>query len=99
MGDRRFEVRHDTAESVELRWVDAQGTARRCSGIMMNFSRSGARVDVESSIRVNTLVEITARDQKVVARVQWCIRRPPGHRVGLELADGSDGLFTTLRAK
>jgi PilZ domain len=84
MRDRRFEPRHYAHDVVELRW-EGSGAAHECPGFLRDLSRSGARVESERSIEVQTPVQIVIRNQKRTARVTFCIRTPTGFMVGLDL--------------
>ena len=97
MRDRRFEPRQAANESVEVRWTEATGADRLCSGVVRDLSRSGASIVLDHPIHVLTPVRVTIRNQELNARVRFCIRAQTGFVLGVELRPDSQGLLQTHR--
>jgi len=98
MRDRRFELRHDTNESVELHWTDPSGTVVACPAVIRDLSPSGARIALDRPIRLQTNLRITFRHQDLIAKVRTCNRTRKGFILGIELDTASRGLLTTRRS-
>lgn len=97
MRDRRFEPRHVTHQPVELRWTEANGASPVCAGVLRDLSRSGARIESERPLRLQTAVRITLRDREASAQVRSCTRTENGFMLGLELDADCQGLLTLPR--
>lgn len=93
--DRRYEPRQTVYEPVEVGWAEAAGQV--FPGVVRDVSRSGARIELDRPIRLETLVQITLRDQTVTARVSSCARSRNGFLLGLELDAAGRGLLTRPR--
>lgn len=86
MRDRRFEPRYGTNEPVELSWSgDAVG------GVLRDFSRSGARIDVDRPIPVGTTAQMTIRGEQLRVEVRSCEQSPSGYTAGVEFEPDSQG--------
>jgi len=70
---------------------------QECPGFLRELSRSGARVESERPIGVQTPVQITVRNQKITAHVTFCTRTPAGFMLGLEVDSASQGLLMMPR--
>jgi hypothetical protein len=98
MGDRRFEQRFATFEPVEVRWTDARGD-QAYPGYLRDYSRSGARIEMEQPIRLQTPVQVTIKDRQLSGSVKSCARNAFGFTLGLEFAADYEGVLTALRRK
>ena len=86
--DRRNEPRTECADSVTVAWVDKTGAAHREEALLLNLSRSGARLHVKQHISVGTGVEIVHAKGTFPGTVTYCRVSKPNHNVGVRLAAG-----------
>lgn len=91
IGNRRDEPRFAADEIAELRWHDAAGAEQRCSGKMLDLSRSGARLRLDRPIRLGTPAELTVRGRQLPAQVRYCARAGAEYIVGIEFRPESQG--------
>jgi hypothetical protein len=94
MPDRRFEPRHPVSEPVELSWSTDSDTHETCSGVLNDLSRSGARIRLIRTVRLNTAVRITIRGEELGATVSSCVRAYPGYAIGIEFNTPYPGTIT-----
>src|SRR5579871_4474665 len=96
MRDRRDEPRSASSEPVELRWFDTAGNERSCRGLLREFSRSGARVQSERAVQLQTSVRVSVRDSEHLARVRSCVRAESSYMLGLEFDPKSHGTLIRM---
>jgi hypothetical protein len=94
MRDRRFEPRHPTNEQVGVSWRDETGVDQACTGILMDVSRSGARVRLERPVRAKAAVRVVIRDKELSGSVKSCVRARAGFLLGLEFDPEFQGIVT-----
>jgi hypothetical protein len=93
MRDRRFELRHVTNQPVELRWTGADGSDQGCAGTMRDFSRSGARIELDRPVPVQTAVQVALGEQKLGTRIASCVRAKAAYLVGVEFDPEFQGVI------
>ena len=89
IGNRRDEPRFAADEIAELRWQDGAGAEQRCSGKMLDLSRSGARLRLDRPIRLGTIAELTVRGRQLPAQVKFCARAGAEYIAGVEFRSES----------
>jgi hypothetical protein len=83
-------------EPVELRWSDSAGVARNCVGFMRELSRSGARIQSERAVQLQTSVRVFVGGSEHPARVRSCSRAERSFMIGLEFDVESQGVLMKL---
>jgi len=80
MRDRRFEPRHTANDPVEVSWPGGTG-----SGILRDYSRSGARIEMEHPVKVGTEAHIKVRGLELAGQIRSCVRtQTAAHLLGIE---------------
>lgn len=96
----RAEARMLCAEIVNVRWKDKSGRPQRRSAILEDISTSGACLQFDSPIPVNTTLRIHHSKGRLEGNVRYCVFRDIGYFVGLQFENGSKWSrkeFSTLR--
>jgi hypothetical protein len=91
MRDRRFESRHAVSEAVELHWMEAAANAH-CTGQLCDLSISGARIQVERPIRVQTPIRFTLQERELRGKVRNCSRHQAEYMLGIEFDPEYQGI-------
>jgi PilZ domain-containing protein len=85
--DRRDEPRTDRADNLAVTWVDKTGPQRQ-EALLLNISRSGARLHVHQRIAVGTQVEIVFPKGALPGTVRHCSVSKPNHNLGVSFRPG-----------
>ncbi|MEQ1949192.1 MAG: PilZ domain-containing protein [Bryobacteraceae bacterium] len=85
--DRRIEQRFDCADDVTISWTEKTGT-RQHEALLMNISRSGARLLSATRVPVGADVTIAYPNGEFVGQVTHCLTRKPHHVLGVVFAPG-----------
>ncbi len=93
MRDRRFEPRQESSVPVEVHWTDAAGPEQMCAGILRDFSRTGARIQIARPVRLQTFVRVIVRNTELKGRVHYCVRSLAGYMLGLQFEPESQGIL------
>ena len=88
MQNRRVETRMLCADLVDVRWKDKNGRMRRTGANLEDISLSGACVQVESPIPLQTTLQISYSKGELQGRVCYCIYREIGYFLGIEFEPG-----------
>jgi PilZ domain len=84
MQERRVEVRMLSADMVTIRWKDKKGQAQTVTGLLEDISTSGACLQLEAPVPLDTQIEWSTPKQKFTGHVRYCVYREIGYFVGLE---------------
>ncbi|HWZ30686.1 MAG TPA: PilZ domain-containing protein [Bryobacteraceae bacterium] len=95
MRDRRFEPRHPTYENIEIGWAGDAGVDQKCPGVLRDLSRSGARIQLDRPIRLQTPLRIGIRDMELRGRVASCVLVESTYMVGVEFDPEFQGKIKT----
>jgi PilZ domain len=79
----------DCADDVTLTWVDKTGP-RRQEALLLNISRSGARLNAPQRIPVGAKVELVYPNGTFPGKVTQCLARSPNHNLGVSFAPGHE---------
>jgi hypothetical protein len=85
--DRRIEPRLDCADDVTLNWIEKAGP-REQQGLLLNISRSGARVHAQHRIPVGAKVALSHPGGTFIGTITHCLARRPNHVLGISFAPG-----------
>jgi hypothetical protein len=88
MYNRRAEPRMLCADLVDIRWKDKNGRTRRTVANLEDISLSGACVQVETPIPLQTTIRISYPKGELQGRVCYCIYREIGYFLGIEFEPG-----------
>lgn len=88
MLDRRVEPRMLCADLVDVKWKDQAGRSRRGVANLEDISLSGACLQVDRPIPLNTAVSITYPSGELVGKVRYCVFREIGYFLGIEFDVG-----------
>ena len=86
--ERRIEPRMLCADLVDVRWKDKTGRSRRTVANLEDISLSGACVQVDTQIPLNTPVSITYPRGELSGIVRYCLFREIGYYIGIEFEPG-----------
>jgi len=93
MRDRRDEPRHPSGEHVEVCWSDDAGVDQSCTGVLQDFSRSGARIRFDRPVRTKTKVRLTIGAKVLRGAVRSCVRLQSGYMLGIEFDPEYQGIL------
>src|SRR5690349_4432390 len=88
MQNRRVETRMLCADLVDVRWKDKSGRTRRTVANLEDISLSGACVQVDLPIPLQTTLQISYPKGELQGRVCYCIYREIGYFLGIEFEPG-----------
>lgn len=74
---------------LDVEWTDDKGRHRKSTGNLEDISLSGACVQVERPIPLNTHVRIAHPQGNFKGTVRYCIFRDLGYFLGIEFEPGS----------
>lgn len=76
------------ADLVDVRWKDKNGRVRRTVANLEDISLSGACVQVDNPIPLQTTLQISYPKGELQGRVCYCIYREIGYFLGIEFEPG-----------
>ena len=85
----RSESRVLCADLVDIRWRDKTGRGRKLTALLEDISASGACVQTESPIPLNTVIKIVHPKGHLLGQVRYCNYRDIGYFVGLQFVQDS----------
>ncbi|MEO7142228.1 MAG: PilZ domain-containing protein [Bryobacteraceae bacterium] len=88
MLDRRYEPRMLCADLVDIQWKDKTGRTRHTVANLEDISLSGACVQVEKPIPLQTNLRLTYPKGELIGRVRYCVFREIGYFLGIEFDAG-----------
>lgn len=88
MYNRRVETRLLCADLVDVQWKDKNGHTRRAIANLEDISVSGACVQVDVPVALQTLLRITFPKGELRGRVRYCIYKEIGYFLGIEFEPG-----------
>lgn len=77
------------ADLVDVQWKDQAGHTRRLVANLEDISLSGACIQVEKPIPLQTNVRITYPKGELTGIVRYCVYREIGYFLGIEFESGS----------
>ena len=89
MFDRRIEPRMLCADMVDVQWRDKTGRVRKGVANLEDISLSGACLQVENAIPLQTDVRISYRRGELIGKVRYCVYREIGYFLGIEFDPGN----------
>ncbi|MEZ5404343.1 MAG: PilZ domain-containing protein [Bryobacteraceae bacterium] len=88
MRERRTEPRLLCADLVELEWRDKSGRRRRAVANLEDISLSGACLQLEVEIPLQTELRISYATGELTGIVRYCVYREIGYFLGIQFDDG-----------
>ena len=88
MHNRRIEPRMLCADLVDMQWKDKNGRTRRAVANLEDISLSGACVQVDKPIPLNTTVRLSYPKGDLQGKVCYCVYREIGYFLGIEFEAG-----------
>jgi hypothetical protein len=88
MHNRRAEPRMLCADLVDVQWKDKNGRVRRAVANLEDISLSGACVQVDSPIPIDTTLRISYPKGELQGRICYCVFREIGYFLGIEFEPG-----------
>lgn len=88
MQNRRVETRMLCADLVDITWKDRTGRTRRTVANLEDISLSGACVQMDIPIPLQTTLKIAYPKGELRGRVCYCIYREIGYFLGVEFDPG-----------
>ena len=89
MLDRRVEPRMLCADLVDVQWKDQSGRTRHIVANLEDISLSGACLQVDKPIQLNSTVRVTYPNGELTGRIRYCVFREIGYFLGVEFDPGS----------
>lgn len=89
MQDRRVEPRMLCADLVEVQWKDKGGRTRRSVANLEDISLSGACLQLDGPLPLQTNLKIALPKGELLGRVRYCVFREIGYFLGVEFDPGS----------
>lgn len=89
MLDRRVEPRMLCADFVDVQWKDKTGRSRRSVANLEDISLSGACLQLEHPIPLQTPIRMSYPKGELTGIVRYCVFREIGYFVGIEFESGS----------
>lgn len=77
------------ADLVDVRWRDKSGRSQRIVANLEDISLSGACIQLEKPIPLNTPVRLTYPGGELTGVIRYCVFRDIGYFLGLEFQTGS----------
>jgi hypothetical protein len=84
MQERRSEVRMLCADMLEVCWKDQAGRTQKATGLLEDISASGACLQLETAVPLETEIHWESPQQAFTGRVRYCVYREIGYFVGVE---------------
>lgn len=88
MNERRLEPRLLCADLVRVEWRDSTGQLRRNEANLEDISLSGACLQLESPVPMNTDIRILLPKGELRGTVRYSVYRDIGHFLGIEFHPG-----------
>jgi hypothetical protein len=88
MFDRRVEPRMLCADMVDVRWKDKTGSLRKGVANLEDISLSGACLQFDQPIPLQTDLHISYPKGELVGKVRHCVYREIGYFLGIEFEPG-----------
>jgi hypothetical protein len=88
MHNRRVDQRMLCADLVDIQWQDRTGRTRRAIANLEDISISGACVQLERPIPLQTMLRISYPNGELQGRVCYCVYREIGYFLGIEFEPG-----------
>ena len=88
MHNRRAETRMLCADLVDVQWKDKNGRTRRAIANLEDISLSGACLQVDAPIPIETTLRICYPKGELQGRVCYCVFREIGYFLGIEFEPG-----------
>src|SRR5438270_2231311 len=88
MQNRRVETRLLCADLVDIKWKDKSGRTKRAVANLEDISLSGACVQLEAPIPLNTTLQISYPKGELQGKVCYCVYREIGYFIGIEFEPG-----------
>ncbi|MEO8025522.1 MAG: PilZ domain-containing protein [Bryobacteraceae bacterium] len=88
MLDRRVEPRMLCADMVDVQWKDQSGRTRHSVANLEDISLSGACLQMDKPIQLNSTVRITYPNGVLNGRIRYCVFREIGYFLGVEFDPG-----------
>jgi hypothetical protein len=88
MLDRRIEPRLLCSDLVDLEWKDKSSHTRRIVANLEDISLSGACLQLDRPVPLNTPVRITYPRGELNGVVRYCVFREIGYFLGVEFREG-----------
>lgn len=82
--DKRTEPRTLCSQLVGIEWTDGDLRVQNCVVNLEDISASGASLQSEQAIPVETRVKIAYGDEHLSGAVRYCVRRSFGYSLGIQ---------------
>jgi hypothetical protein len=77
------------ADMVDVQWRDKSGKTRKTIANLEDISLSGACLQLDAAIPLQTPVRISYPKGELVGKVRYCVYREIGYFLGIEFEEGS----------
>lgn len=97
MYNRRSETRLLCADLVDIQWKDKGGRTRRAVANLEDISMSGACLQIDVSVPLQTAVRISFPRGELQGAVRYCVYRQIGYFLGIEFEPGTRWSIRSFR--
>ena len=97
MYNRRAETRMLCADLVDIHWKDRGGRTKRAVANLEDISGSGACLQVDLAVPLQTVVKISLPQGELQGTVRYCVYRQIGYFLGVEFEPGHRWSIRTFR--
>ena len=78
------------ADLVSIRWTDKVGRIKRAVANLEDISLSGACLQLDEPIPLNTVLRIGHPKGQLLGHVRYCVYREIGYFLGIQFEEGSN---------
>lgn len=77
------------ADLINVRWTDSAGRTHRAVANLEDISISGACLQLDKPVPLNTLLRISYPKGQLQGTVRYCVYREIGYFIGLQFEEGA----------
>jgi hypothetical protein len=99
MFDKRLEARMLCADLMDVHWRDKSGRARKALANLEDISLTGACLQLDMPIPLETALRIAHPKSEFQGRVRYCVFRETGYFIGVEFEPGCRWSRSRFRPK
>ncbi|MBI4873797.1 MAG: PilZ domain-containing protein [Acidobacteria bacterium] len=89
MQERRIEPRFPCDDPVDVRWKDTTGQNCKAIANLVNLSPSGACLQMDSPIPLETVLRIAHKNGSFHGRIRYCVCGEIGYALGVRFEPNS----------
>ncbi len=87
------------ADLIDVYWMDHSGRSRSALANLEDISPSGACIQMDNSVPLETLLRLTHAKTEMRGRVRYCVFRDTGYFLGIDFEPGCRWTRSRFRPK